>query len=83
LPEVLSTSPFTPAQLQKAVEKELQHAPTNALTATVTYADRGAIKSTVALRIDRERWVVGIGGFVTKDEAETRWGGFGSVSVRF
>jgi hypothetical protein len=83
MPEVLSTSPFTPAGLQKAVEKELKAAPENALTAAVTYHDNGAVKATVAVRIDRDRWVLGVGGFVTKDEAETRVGGFGSVSVRF
>ena len=83
MPEVLSTSPFTPWKLQEAVEQELEHAPENAVQAAVVYEHNGQLKGTVAIKVDRERWVLLAGGFVRKDRERTDIGGFGSVTVRF
>lgn len=83
-PVVLSTSPFTPSALQSAVEAELVQAPENALVATVDYNLDGTWKSTTMVRIDRDRWVLGIGGFVQHDATgRTEAGVFGKVTVTF
>lgn len=82
MPEVLSTSPFTPYKLKEAVERSLAVAPENALTATVEYGAGGELRSTIALKIDKDRWVLGVGGFVSKGTT-TDMGAYGYVTVRF
>lgn len=84
MPEVLSTSPrFSSEALKAAIARELEAAPDDALEARVLFED-GTVRSTVALRLSRDRWVLGFGGFLEVPPQEApRWGAFGHVTVTF
>lgn len=78
----ISSTPLRDS-IADAIAQELARAPDDALEAQVLYRG-GELKATAALRLSKDRWAVGIGGFVTAEEGEKPDAGlFGSVRVTF
>lgn len=83
MPEVLSTSPFAPESLKRAIAAQLEDAPPNAVQVTAFYQKDGQLRADLVVKVDKGSWVLTAGGFVEQDGERVDYGAAGSVTLRF
>jgi len=78
---VLRRTPIADS-VQRAIARELEQVPDNALEVEVV-RDSDETRLTGALRIDRNRWALGVGGWLeARDGEPDDYGLFGSIKIK-